>query len=284
MKDSMSYGDDYKYIPTTSTESGHFEKIAEDLWYQTIQIVNLYYVNNPADDEWVLVDAGMPKSANKIIDTVNENFSKPPVAIVLTHGHFDHVGAIIELVDYWKIPVYAHEYELPYLQGELKYPEPDPTVEGGMVAKLSPLFPVEPINLGDKVQPLPEDGSIPHMKDWRWIHTPGHTPGHISLFREKDRTLIAGDAFVTVKQENLYDVFTQEKQISSPPRYLTPNWEDAETSVLKLRDLQPKLAITGHGHPMQGEELHKSLNYLADNFKEVGIPDHGHYVDEDDQK
>lgn len=121
---------------------------------QTIQIVNLYYVNNPSDDEWVLVDAGMPKSANKIIDTVNENFSKPPVAIVLTHGHFDHVGAIIELVDYWKIPVYAHEYELPYLQGELKYPEPDPTVEGGMVAKLSPLFPVEPINLGDKVQPL----------------------------------------------------------------------------------------------------------------------------------
>ncbi len=283
MTDSMNYGDDYKKIPATSKESGHFEKVAEDVWYQTIQIVNVLFVNNPYDDEWILVDAGMPKSADKIIETVDEYFEKPPVAIVLTHGHFDHVGAIVDLVDHWKIPVYAHEMELPYLRGELKYPEPDPTVEGGMVAKLSPLFPVEPIELGDKVQPLPEDGSIPHMGDWRWIHTPGHTPGHVSFFREKDRTLIAGDAFVTVKQEDLYKVYKQEKEISPPPRYLTPNWEDAETSVKKLRDLNPQLAITGHGFPMHGEELEESLNDLADHFKDIGVPDHGHYVDDNDQ-
>ena len=53
------------------------------------------------------------------------------------------------------------------------------------------------------MQALPEDGSIPHLPDWEWIYTPGHSPGHVSFFREKDLTLIVGDAFVTVKQESL---------------------------------------------------------------------------------
>ena len=50
-----------------------------------------------------------------------------------------------------------------------------------------------------KCEVPPSDGSIPNMPGWQWIHTPGHSPGHISLFREKDRSLIAGDAFVAVK-------------------------------------------------------------------------------------
>jgi glyoxylase-like metal-dependent hydrolase (beta-lactamase superfamily II) len=41
---------------------------------------------------------------------------------VLTHGHFDHVGSVIELADYWNVPVYAHKLELPYLVGQMDYP------------------------------------------------------------------------------------------------------------------------------------------------------------------
>ena len=51
---------------------------------------------------------------------------------------------------------------------------------------MSPLFPDEPIDLGNNVKALPTDGTVPHMPEFRWIHTPGHTPGHISLFREKN--------------------------------------------------------------------------------------------------
>src|SRR5690606_34164201 len=110
---------------------------------------------------------------------------------------------------------------------------PDPTVEGGMVAKMSSLFPKEPINLGKHVEPLPSDGSVPHMPGFRWIHTPGHSPGHVSFFRDSDRALIAGDAFVTVKQEYLYKVITQEQEISGPPRYFTTDWKAAKESVQK---------------------------------------------------
>lgn len=276
----MNYGSDYKSIPMTSMGSGTSIQILPDLFSYTTQIVNIHLVGDPKTNDFVLVDAGMPNSAKEIISVIENLFgtSHYPKAIILTHGHFDHVGSVIELVKHWDIPVYAHELEMPFLTGEKSYPKPDATVEGGMVAKMSPLFPHEPINLGNNVKPLPSDGSVPHMLGFKWIHTPGHTPGHISLFRESDRVLIAGDAFVTVKQENLYSVLTQKQEISGPPRYLTPDWKSAKESVIKLEALKPTIAVTGHGLPMYHESLTASLEKLVENFDEIAKPDHGRYV------
>ena len=121
-----------------------------------MQIVNIVLVGRDKDN-FVLVDAGMPGSAEKIIAAVGRfGENSRPKAIVLTHGHSDHVGAVIELVKHWNVPVFAHELEFPYLTGQESYPEPDPTVEGGMVAKMSPLFPNEPIDIGSALEILPE--------------------------------------------------------------------------------------------------------------------------------
>lgn len=276
----MNYGSDYKYIPATSVSSGVGIEVLPDIFNYTIQIVNIQLIGDPKSQEFVLVDAGMPNSAEEIFSVVESRFgaNSRPKAIILTHGHFDHVGAIIELIERWEIPVYAHELELPFLTGKMGYPDPDPTVEGGMVSKMSPLFPNEPINLGNHVKPLPSDGSVPHLLDFNWIHTPGHTPGHISLFREKDGALIVGDAFVTVKQEYLYKVLTQEQEISGPPRYLTTDWKAAKESVATLEKLKPSVALTGHGLPLTGEELTKSLGGLVNNFDKIAKPDYGKYV------
>jgi glyoxylase-like metal-dependent hydrolase (beta-lactamase superfamily II) len=141
------------------------------------------------------------------------------------------------------------------------------------------LFPNEAINLGEKVHALPADGSLPELPGWKWIHTPGHTPGHISLFWEEDRLLIVGDAFVTVRQESLYKVLVQEQEMSGPPRYLTTDWVEAEKSAGKLYELNPSIAATGHGAPMEGEELIRSLGELVRNFKEAAVPDYGKYAD-----
>ncbi|MCP3740362.1 MBL fold metallo-hydrolase [Rossellomorea sp. BNER] len=279
-KENMSYGNDYKYIPATSIGSGAEHQIAAHLYYQTTQIVNVCYLSDPEKNEWVLVDAGMPKSADHILSFAEEHFgsNRPPRAIILTHGHFDHVGAVIELVNHWDVPVYAHPLEMPFLTGEQNYPEPDSTVEGGLIAKMSPLFPNESINLGNHVHELPKDGTVPEMNGWRWVHTPGHTPGHVSLFREEDRSLIVGDAFVTVKQDSLYNVLTQELEINGPPRYLTTDWEAAWDSVRKLEALKPALAITGHGSPISGNVLSNSLQQLVSDFENIAIPDYGKYV------
>lgn len=270
----MNYGDDYKFIPATSVHSGVSEEVLSDLYVHTIQIANIVFYSSPDQNGFVLIDAGMPKSAKEIIDVAEKRYGKTtkPDAIILTHGHFDHVGAIIELVDYWQVPVFAHKLELPYLTGLKDYPEPDPSVDNGLVAKMSPMFPNEAIDLGESVQELPSDGSVPFMEDFKWIHTPGHTPGHVSLFRERDGALIAGDAFVTVKQESLYKVFTQEKEVNGPPKYLTPDWTAAFDSVKKLAALNPSVAITGHGVPMSGVELSEGLRKLVDNFDQIAMP------------
>lgn len=282
MDREMHYGSDYKFIPATSIANGVGVEILPDVFCYTIQIVNIIFVGNPENNHFVLVDAGMPNSAEEIISITEERFGEGsrPKAIILTHGHFDHVGAIIELVKHWQIPVYAHELELPYLTGKKSYPDADPSVEGGLVAKMSPYFPNEAIDISQHVEKLPQDGSVPHMPDFSWIHTPGHTPGHVSLFRERDRTLIAGDAFVTVKQEYLYKVYTQEQEISGPPRYFTPDWKAAKNSVITLAALKPTVAVTGHGVYMEGKLLANSLDRLVREFDSIAMPEHGKYVDE----
>lgn len=282
MAEQMNYGEDYKYIPMTSVMSGKGQEILPDIYAFTIQVVNLCMVGDRTNPNgWTLVDAGMPKSAETIIKEAENRFgtNARPNEIILTHGHFDHVGAIIELVEHWDVPVYAHELEIPYLTGAKSYPEADPTVEGGLVARMSPYFPNEPINLGDHVKPLPSDGSVPLLKDWKWLHTPGHSPGHVSFFRESDGALIVGDAFVTVKQESLFKVLVQDQEIAGPPRYFTTDWKQAWHSVKKLKDLRPTVAITGHGLPMESATLTENLTKLVNEFDQIAIPKHGRYVD-----
>ncbi len=280
MDKNLNYGDDYKFIPATSVGSGVGIDILPDLYQYTIQIVNIVLYGEPQMKDFVLIDAGMPKSADEIISIVEERYGSKsrPKAIILTHGHFDHVGGIIELIERWGVPVYAHTLEIPFLSGKQNYPEPDPTVNNGLVAKMSPIFPNEAINLGGNLKVLPSDGSVPFMAGFRWIHTPGHSPGHISLFREKDKVLIAGDAFVTVKQESLYKVITQTKEISGPPQYFTTDWLAARASIEKLAILKPSVAITGHGLPMKGEELTSNLKKLVDDFEQIALPKQGKYL------
>ena len=265
-------------IPMTSLHNGNNEAVASDVYCYTTQIVNVCFAGDP--DGWVLIDTGMPRSADRIIDRAAELFGKnaKPQAIILTHGHFDHVGGVVELVKHWKVKVYANELEIPYLTGKSNYPEPDWTVEGGIVAKLSRWFPNEAIDLGGHIGSLPSDGSVPGMPGWRWIHTPGHTPGHISLFREKDRGLISGDALLTVEQDALYDVLIQKKQVSGPPVYYTTDWPAAEQSAKKLESLNPAYVVPGHGSPMGGEPLTQGLSSLIANFGRNAVPEYGRYV------
>lgn len=281
MVSSMKYGDDYKFLPVTSKENGKGIEVLPDLYQYTVQIVNVIFYGNPDDNQFVLIDAGMPKSSEKIIEAAKERFGENsrPKAIILTHGHFDHVGAVIELAEYWDVPVYAHKLELPYLNGMEDYQTPDPSVDGGMVAKMSPVFPKKGIDITARLHELPADGSVPYIPNFEWIHTPGHTKGHVSLYRNKDKALIAGDAFVTVKQDSLYNVMTQEKNIYGPPRYFTPDWEAAKASVEKLASVSPEAAITGHGQPMIEQELKDELSKLANNFDEIAKPDSGKYTE-----
>lgn len=266
-------------------EAQHYQgsrQIGPDLAYMRLLLVNVVLVGVPdtVDRGWVLVDTGLPGTASAIIAAAEHRFGEGsrPSAVVLTHGHFDHTGALEELAERWDTPIYAHINEFSYLNGVSAYPAPDPSVGGGLMPMLSPLFPKGPIDVSARLRPLPSDGTLPVLPEWRWVATPGHTPGHISLWRESDRTLIAGDAFITTNQESAYSVAVQELDLHGPPMYFTPDWNSARSSVRTLAALEPELAITGHGRPVRGADFRRALHRLADNFDRIAAPEHGIYV------
>ncbi len=266
----------------TPPQTGSLLEVTPDVACQQQSIVNVYFFGRPGapGHSWVLIDAGLPFSADEIAAAAAERFGPDsrPTAIVLTHGHFDHVGGLPELADRWDVPVFAHPLEMPYLTGRSSYPPPDPAVGGGAMAFLSPLYPRGPIDLGGRVQRLPADGSVPGMPGWQWLPTPGHSPGHVSLWREADRALIVGDAFVTTKQESALAALTRPRQVRRPPAYYTPDWETARRSVEMLANLRPDVGATGHGVPMYGERLRQGLDDLVRNWDRVALPPQGRYV------
>jgi glyoxylase-like metal-dependent hydrolase (beta-lactamase superfamily II) len=267
----------------TRTSTPAFTPVVPGLSVLRDVFVNLYYAfpQDQPQGPWVLIDAGLPGSADKIKKHAEELFGAdtPPAAILLTHGHFDHVGALDGLLAAWPdVPVYAHPLEVPYLTGRSAFPPPDPTVGGGMMAYLSFAYPKHPYDFGGRVQTLPADGSVPGLPGWRWVHTPGHSFGHVSFFRQHDKVLVAGDAFTTVKQESGSAVYTQKQEVHGPPAYFTPDWDAARTSMELLARMEPEVAATGHGIPMHGTELRRQLAEFVPQFDTLARPKTGRYV------
>src|SRR5687768_2447251 len=151
----------------TEQEKEHgIEELTADVARLRIAFVNVYFVGTPHRDAaapWALVDAGLSMGAAQILEIAAGRFGREarPAAIVLTHAHFDHVGALEAVLGIWDVPVYAHTLELPFVTGRSDYPPPDPTVGGGLVARLSPAFPERGIDIGDRANALPSNGSVP---------------------------------------------------------------------------------------------------------------------------
>lgn len=243
------------------------------------RFVNVYFVETGRPGEWVLIDAGLPGSEKAIIAAADQLFypGSHPEAILLTHGHLDHVGAVPALAAHWKVPVVAHPLELPYLTGQARYPAPDPTV-GGSLAFASRFFPRDVPNLSDMVQALPvEEPEPPYLPGWRWLPVPGHAPGQVAFFRDSDKTLLGGDAFATCDHDSIPSVLLGTPQISRAGTPFNYDWAQCRQSVQLLADLAPAAIGCGHGPVITGPAAAAGLRQLADNYP---VPTQGRYVAE----
>ena len=253
------------------------EEIAPQVYHVGFMATNVYLVG--PKESWAVVDTGLAGSDETIRDAAEQVYgpNAKPVAILLTHAHQDHCGSALALAAYWDVPIYAHRLDAPYLTGKGELPPGDPTAGGFF----SFMFRFMPKKRGTDLAPyfrlLPENGEVPGLTDWRWLATPGHTPGHVSLWRESDRTLIAGDAVLTVNVDKFTHLIRNTQRVSRPPTPATYDWYAARRSVELLAKLDPATLASGHGIPMHGNDAAKGLRNLASLFR---FPEHGRYVAE----
>lgn len=198
------------------------ERISEHIWsLKTWMIVPIHVWIVIEEDGITLVDAGMPMMAKGIMKFMKQLNAGPLRRILLTHGHSDHVGAVKAIVTQNKVPIYAHDIEIPYMEGEILYPKRK-KLENNLPKQLA--------------QPLPKDeqGQLTKIGRLTPYLTPGHSPGHVVYYHEKDQVLLAGD------------LFNSKKGKLRPPMF-TPYMDVALQSSLIVGDLQPERLEVCHG-------------------------------------
>jgi glyoxylase-like metal-dependent hydrolase (beta-lactamase superfamily II) len=198
-------------------------------------------------EELTIVDTGMPNNAEKILSYVRKiNWQPSSISkILLTHCHIDHAGSAYELKRITNAKVSVHQEDADFVSGKKSMPVP----RGAMSIALkvvSPFFkfrPVEPditLKENDKVGGLVV------------VHTPGHTPGSISLYDPVRRVLFVGD---TVR-------FVDEK-ISGPPERGTLDMQQAIKSIEKISQLDFDVMLSGHGEPLKPKASDKDKEFCA---------------------
>lgn len=184
------------------------------------------------DDGFTLVDALMSGSAESIVGAASQ-LGAPIRRILLTHAHIDHVGSLDKLHELLPdAEVAISTRDARFLKGDMSLDpnEPQDKLRGGYTPCKTE--PTRLLNAGDKV------GSL------EVIATPGHTPGHISFFDHRDKTLIAGDAFTTLAGISTGGVF---RLLFPLPAMATWHREITTRSAEALIKLQPSQLAVGHG-------------------------------------
>jgi glyoxylase-like metal-dependent hydrolase (beta-lactamase superfamily II) len=233
---------------------------------------NVYFVRSGTS--WTLIDAAWP-GRGKLIRTAAESLfgnGTRPASMLLTHIHPDHSGSARELACIWDVPVYVHPGELPLVPGEYR-PEYANPLDRWLIVPLMRVLPRRTVgsliskgSLAGVARPFDPAEPTLGLPDWRCIAVPGHTPGHVAFFRERDRVLIAGDAALTVNLNSLRDLALNRHAVSGPPRYTTWDWPRAKQSVAALARLEPRVLACGHGQPMAGASTPERLRVLAEEF------------------
>lgn len=159
------------------------------------------------DETAILIDAGVPgqlEQIRKAMSKLGVPFTRLK-AVILTHQDIDHIGSLPEIqkeLDH-PIKVYAHELDKPYIEGDLRLIKTDRSrlseEEWASLPELAKVLYEIPNLPTVKVDQTVEDGDeLPFFGGIQVIFTPGHTPGHISLYLRSSKTLIVGDAMFSV--------------------------------------------------------------------------------------
>ncbi len=208
------------------------KQLTDGLWHlDTVALpnaINAYLVGD------VLVDAGGRRSCRRILRQLEGH---EVAAHAITHAHPDHHGASAEVCAVLGIPYWVGEGDVDAAEEPslIRERQPDHPVAHFYDSFFTgPARPVDrPLREGDVVA------------GFRVIDVPGHSAGHIALWREADRVLVLGDVLTNL------NIWTGRPGLHEPMPYLTPDPLENRRSARKLGPLEPKLVLFGHGPPLR---------------------------------
>src|SRR5215208_3967942 len=182
-----------------------------------------------------LVDAGLPDQTEVISAALTEAGIgvRDLRLIIFTHQDLDHVGSGAALVRQSSARVLAHPADAPHIDGGLRPLKPSPEMLEQRPQMREVLERLEPVGVDERL----EDGTILNLVGGtKVISTPGHTPGHISLYLERSKVLIAGDA-----------LRAERGTLNGPNPSMTLEMRTALQSMRKLADLEIDIIVCYHG-------------------------------------
>lgn len=208
------------------------KQLADDVWHLNTfflpNSINVYLVGD------VLIDAGTRHSAKRILRDLEDH---TVTAHALTHAHPDHQGASREVCTALDVPYWVPEDDAAAAEDPSKIAMPNPKhlyPRFVVWAFTGPGHPVDrPLREGDEVA------------GFTVLDTPGHSPGHVSFWRESDRVLILGDVL------NNIDIVTGIPGLREPKTFVTTDPERNRESIKRLGPLEPSLVLFGHGAPLR---------------------------------
>lgn len=202
--------------------------VAEDVWQVhgvPAHAINAYVAGD------VLIDAMTRWARRPVMEAVRRH---PVTSVALTHCHPDHQGMADGVCRALGIPLACHQGDVAWMEGTAAINFRSRVVTRAQFAWAGP---------PRRVDRVLRDGDM--VGDFRVIHTPGHTPGHVIYFRDSDRLAIAGDI---VSNLNPY---TRRVRLAEPPEGYSTNPEENRRSLRTLIQLNPSVVCFGHGPPLR---------------------------------
>lgn len=210
----------------------------------------------------ILVDTGTPNQ----LQCIQDEFEKIGLSlkeitkIIITHQDFDHIGSLRDVINHVPHPVeiYAHKKEQPYIEGDktLMKLTPErlpqflsmfPEKFRKSIAQSRQQFNVSvPVN-----ETIGEGDEFSYCGGITIIETPGHTPGHISLYHQPSKTLVTGDAVCII-----------DGQLQLAASETTIDMDEAKSSIEKLTHYDIETIICYHGGVMN-QNVNEQLALLA---------------------
>ncbi|MBY0521892.1 MAG: MBL fold metallo-hydrolase [Gemmataceae bacterium] len=202
--------------------------IAENVWLLRGFPRDMFNVYLAGD---TLIDAGTRWAKRRILRQLH---GKAPRMVALTHCHPDHQGTAAYFCDRYGIPLACHEADVDAMEGRIRMQPENRVIRLGEWC-----WSGKPYRVGNVLR----DGD--RFGDFRVVHAPGHTPGHVFYFRERDRLAIVGDVLANM------NFVTRKPGLREPPPIFTVDRLLNRRSIQTLAGLRPSVVCFGHGPPLR---------------------------------